>query len=188
MRARDVLLALLIVIGGIIITADRRGALGHWEEDFADAVEFPLPYQGVWAPSGGWTEAERFTNEINATSATTLVVDNPNGRVTVVGGKSDVVRVEVVRFGRRHSRADVPSYGQLPSLSLTRSGEIVSAHVTPLRQFWQRGRLDLQITAPASLDLTVTTASGLVDVQGMKGNVRIEGRTDLLQDFARTRA
>jgi len=175
MRARDVLLALLIVIGGIIITADRRGALGHWEEDLADAVEFPLPYSGAWAPRGGWIEAGRFTNEIDATRATTLVVDNPSGRVTVVGEKSDVVRVEVVRFGRRHSGADALADGQLPSLSLTRSGDIVSARVTSLRQFWRRGRLDLQITAPASLDLTVTAASGPVDVQGMKGNVRIEG-------------
>ncbi len=153
----------------------------------ADAVEFPLPYSGAWAPRGGWTEAERFTNEIDATRATTLVVDNPNGRVTVVGGKSDVVRVEVVRFERRHSRAEALAHGQLPSLSLTRSGDIVTAHVTP-GQFWQRGHLDIRIAAPASLDLTVTAASWLVDVQGMKGNVRIEGRTDLLQDFARTRA
>jgi hypothetical protein len=171
MRGRDLLLALMIVAGGVIITAAHRGVFSHWSHTATNLADLCLPYAGGWPRGEDWRKVEHFIREIDAKRITALIVDNPNGQTIVTNGRQDQFQIEVYRYGRGKSFEDAFPRAQRPELSVDRSGSTVKVAVTGPEGFWRNSRLDMHLTVPASLSLKVKAVSGLVEVQRMRGSV-----------------
>ena len=204
MRARNVLLALLIIIVGLTITAVRRGVFaerGRQVRDLVATIESAVPEMNV----GDWREVERFSRRLPVGTAKSLAIQDLNGQVSVTGRQQDFVEIEAVRYGRGadasrevllHEGRQVPPQRDSPvpmppvdertrvpagdarlaqplRLETSRAGDVLSARIVGLQRWWNHARIDLRITAPADLDLSIKTASGSVQVRDMAKRVDI---------------
>jgi len=198
MRPRNVLLALIIIIVGLSITAVRRGVFaerGRQVHDLIASIESAVPELNL----GDWNEVERFSRRLPVGTATSLAIQDLNGQVSVTGRQQEFVEIEAIRYGRGadadrevllHEGRQVPPRQDLPvpmppvderlraaagdarlalplRLETSRAGDVLSARIVGSQRWWNRARIDLRITAPAGLDLSVKTASGSVQVQSM---------------------
>jgi len=172
MRARNVLLALLIIIVGLTITAARRGVFaerGRQVRDLVATMESAVPEMNV----GEWREVERFSRRLPVGTATSLAIQDVNGQVSVTGQRQDFVEIEAVRYGRGRVAARAAAYARALHLETSQAGSLISARIAGPQHWWNRARIDLRITAPANLDLSIKTASGSVQVQAMAKRVDI---------------
>jgi hypothetical protein len=167
MRGRDLLLATLILLAGIAVTAYRRGAWREWRQTGASLLALCEPYGQAWANGEDWLEVESSSQVVSATGADSLTVDNPNGLVTINGSEQAQVTVQASRYGRGNSQQEAFPRAERASLGVIRRGGTVGVRVSGPEGFWRDGRIDLRITAPMSLGLRVRTASGPVAAASM---------------------
>jgi len=171
MRARDILLALLIIAAGLAITAHHQGVFRDFAQAGRDVADTVAAVCGQF-DGGEWRELERFSRQVPGAGATSLVIEDPNGQVTVIGQAQDDVKVEAVHYGM-----GTTDKAQRSRLETSRAdGEVMIKVIGPQGRVFRRGsRFDLRVTAPADLDLTVTVASGPVHVRDMTKDVQVTG-------------
>lgn len=181
MTARNVLLALLIIVVGTAITASRQGVFAHWRGAIAawlGDIEEIEPLVEAWSfPAGDWQEVHRFSGYKAGTIETfkSLIIENPNGRVTVTGGSQGGVGYEAIQYRRGKTTSGSPVLKPRAGVGvdLWGSGNSLHLRVRGPKKFWRDTRVDLTITAPADLDITVGSASGPVQVKDMTGRVNV---------------
>jgi len=176
-RARNVLLAVAIIIAGLIITAAHRGTFAGWAQagrNLGEVVESLGSLEsltGPWSAHGRWQEVERFSREVPSAGVASVTIENPHGHITLTGGEQDQVTIEAIRYGRESAGEEALAQARKARLRTTRSGDTLAIAVTGPREFWRGARMDLDIAAPAGLGASVKTASGDVRAEGMGGAV-----------------
>lgn len=172
MRARDVILALLIIAIGLAITAHRRGAFNDWTRPVRDISEIVDAATGSMI-GGDWRAVEQFSRKAAADAARSVLIENPNGQVSVVGRAQDFVQVDAVRFGRGVSEDEVARNAKSVRLDLSRVGDQVTVRVVAERHLWNVARLNLSISVPRGSEVEVKSASGDVDVRDIEAGVDV---------------
>lgn len=172
MRARNILLALLIIVAGLTITASRRGVFGGWSRSARGLVE-TVESLAAGLEDGDWREVERFSRELDITGASSLAIENPNGEVAVTAQEQGLARVAVVRYGRGDNAEQAAADARCARLDISRLGDVVTVRVSGPRHFAARARLDLDVVAPAQLAVNIKTASGPVEVRSMTKAVSV---------------
>ena len=197
MRAREVFLALLIVVAGVLLTYEKSGRLDGWFEG----------WDGPWF--GGSDEfVYEETREISVPISSEVQVINAHGRIEVSGaatGKATVVFKERI-FARNKEDADriaaalrmiVTSSGSRLTLSTNRdefdrknfsvSFKIAVPAGTAVRLKNSYGLVRTEGTGPAEIanphgavvvrgiagPLTLTSSYEEIDVDGVRGNAHI---------------
>jgi DUF4097 and DUF4098 domain-containing protein YvlB len=92
-----------------------------------------------------------------------LVVSSENGKIEVVAGSDDEVRVQATLRGVERIDYDVSQDGN----TITLEAKVHSG--------WSIGNrgADIVITAPASTDVDLTSSNGMVSVEGIEGSGRL---------------
>ena len=92
-----------------------------------------------------------------------LVVSSENGKVEVVTGSDNEVRVQATLRGVERIDYDV-----------TQDGNTITV-VADVHSGWNVGNrgADIVITAPASTDVDLTSSNGMVSVEGIEGNGKL---------------
>jgi hypothetical protein len=178
MKARYVLLALLIIAVGSAITASHRGVFARWGRtafswsgDLEDVVAL---ISRSWPVAADLREVERFSRALPAHGASSVSIENPNGRVTLTGQEQDQVQIRAIRYGRGETTKAARHRARKVHLETSRSGETLIINVAGPHDAWRQSRIDLEITTPPNLDVNIGTASGPVEVQGMKRSVDVQ--------------
>ena len=174
MRARNVVLALLIIAVGLTITAHHRGVFSDRSQAVKEVAQTVESFSGYWPGGADLQEVERFTHRLPLEGQTSLVIENPNGEVSVTGQAQDYVQVEVVRYGREGEAGRARDREQA-RFQAYRVSDAVKVRVVGRPCFWSATRFDLRITAPHELDVNIRVASGPVRVQGMDKTVAVTG-------------
>jgi hypothetical protein len=169
MRARNVLLALIILAGGLLVTAYYQGRLPAWSE-LGNVVMFPhsLAMNIEELPLD---QTETYSDVIDETNVQTLTIDNPNGNIIVRSG--DVPRIEytVKRFGRRLGHEAWRNSQKIKLETINNGSEVViRAHSSLPNKNWL-ARLDLTVTVPRALDVNVSAFDGSVSIGGLTREV-----------------
>jgi hypothetical protein len=176
MRARNVLLAVIIIGVGTTITASRHGMFAGWERDLRDlswGIEELVGAVSESWPPGDWQAIGGDSSPFPAKQFSSLIIENPNGMVKVTGQQGANVHIRDVRYGRGETHDEARRNGCRVSVEKQPSGEALIISIRGRRDWWKRRRIDLQITAPPNLDVNVHTTSGLVQVRGMKSAVNV---------------
>ena len=181
MRARNVLLALVIIAVGMTMTASRRGVFSGWKAATADwlgNIEDLEPLASKWRlAEGEWQQADRFPHDLPAAGVKWLTIRNPNGKVTVTGqaqdSKIEMIKVVAVRYGRAKDFDQALYLSRRASLLSHRSDDSLTIEVRGPGDFWKKARMDLEVTALSGLNVAVYTASGSVEVENVRGSVAI---------------
>jgi DUF4097 and DUF4098 domain-containing protein YvlB len=190
MRARNVILALLIIIVGLGITATRQGAFAHWSQTIRDLVETVDSLAAEYDDGGSWREVDRISRRVPIARATSLTIENPNGAVSVVGQQQDFVQVEAVRYGRGADAERAKANAQSLTLDIMPGDDVLAVRATPSQYRHRAARMDLRLTAPADLHVTVHSASGALNVRAMARtvNARTMSGDITIADAAEARA
>jgi len=175
MRARNVLLALLIIAVGMTITASRRGVFIGWSRAARGAAETVAAFADSSPVHGGWREVERFSRRLPAAEAVSLTIENTHGDISVIGQEQADVGIEIVRSGRGDTPAEAARRARLAHLEISRAGGALMVKVTGPRSFANGARLDFRVTAPPRLDVAVNATVGAVTVSGMTQAVETSG-------------
>jgi hypothetical protein len=176
MRARNVLLAIVIIIGGMIITSWHKGSLAQLRSSH-DWEGF-LSELGSFASSrmyeGNWFKIDTVTKQIDPGNAATLVVDNPRGNITLTGGSGNEVIVKAIRFGLADSVDVARSKVNDLSFELTREGDTIRVVTTSRKHASNAVKYDLRISVPKHLALDVKTVYGDITINATTSNVNVE--------------
>jgi len=172
MRARDVILALLIIAVGLAITAHRRGAGRDWTRQVRNISDIVEAAAGSMV-GGDWRAVEQFSRQAPADAAQSVFIENPNGQVSVVGRAQDFVQVDVVRFGKGADEGEAARNAKSVGLDLSRVGDRITVRAVGQRQFWAVARLNLSISVPRGVNVEVKSASGDVDVRDIEGGAEV---------------
>jgi len=177
MRARNVLLAFIIIMVGMTITASHHGVFAGWERtlrDVAKEIEEVVGTVSESWPPGGWQAIGGGATAFPGKQFSSLIIENANGSVTVTGRDQDNVQMNEIRYGRGETQDEARRNGHRVSVETQSSGEALIISVRGRHDWWRGRRVDMQITTPPNLDVNVHTTSGPVQVRGMKGAVRVE--------------
>lgn len=157
MRARNVGLAVMIILVGSAISAYYRGGfdrLRRGVESWSESWDCDL---------GGsprrWEPADRSTQSLAVADAVLLRVANGLGEVVVRPTDDQQVRVIAQRYWR--ARRDAPREPRLRAIP-ERQGQAI---VVEVNAGDQTERLDLEIAVPRRLTVEVGTASGSITVE-----------------------
>jgi DUF4097 and DUF4098 domain-containing protein YvlB len=177
MRARNVLLALIIVVVGMSITASRHGVFAGWERalrDVSGGIEELVGAVSESWPPGEWQAIGGGSSAFPAQKFSSLIIENAKGSITVTGREQDKVQMKEIRYGRGETQDEARRNGHAVFVEKRPSGEALVISIHGGRDWWRRARVDLQITTPPNLDVAVRTTSGPVQVRGMKGAVNVQ--------------
>jgi DUF4097 and DUF4098 domain-containing protein YvlB len=172
MRGRNVILALLIIIVGLAITASKRGTFGRGAHTIRDMVDMVDAAAGSLI-DGNWREVERFSRQEPAEGVKSIVVENRNGDVTIAGDTQDYVQVDAIRFGRGTDEEETTRNAQSAKLEVTRNGDAINVTVSGQQRFWMVARLNLTVSVPRGTRVDVKSASGDVEVRDITGSADV---------------
>ncbi|HUT75129.1 MAG TPA: DUF4097 family beta strand repeat-containing protein [Armatimonadota bacterium] len=174
MRARNVLLALVIIAAGMTITASRRGVFADLSRRISRAADLAARLVASSGPTMRWHELERSSRRLPADGAASLVIENPYGEVSVVGGSQSFVGIEAVRWGAGNEPEEARATAPRAGLVTSRAGDAIIVKVAGEDTVRQRVHLHLSVTAPSGLDLEIKALAGPVSVHDMSGGVKVE--------------
>lgn len=102
-----------------------------------------------------------------------LRVENPNGRIRIVGEDRGEIAVSVCKVARAESQDAARQLARAIRVtsSESRSGRTVGVELP--RRWIRTGQVHLEVRVPSKLDLEVEGANGRVRVEGLAGALRV---------------
>ncbi|NIM07311.1 MAG: DUF4097 family beta strand repeat protein [Armatimonadetes bacterium] len=172
MRARDVLLAIFIILVGISITAARRDVFAKWGQrlqslnsisEWGDLVRAP----GIREARQGWRQIDTLRRDAEADEIKEIVVECTSGDVRIVGGYTSRIDIEARRWGRGNSYLDAAKHARLGNLSVVKEGDRLLISDIGRKRFWKDAGVDFNIFAPSQLVADIKTTAGNVYIEDM---------------------
>jgi hypothetical protein len=155
MKAREIILLVLIIAGGIILTQEKTGKV--WPEW---AVGDFLIFDGR-----AFTFQE--SQVLEAPLPATLRLMNAHGEVTVEGTETDRVTLTLEKIVRRHTESEAKSVAD--GLHAVVNRDSLAVVITTNRADLRERGLDtnFRLTVPAGMALQVDNSYGMVKVRGV---------------------
>jgi len=178
MRARDVLLAFLIILGGMAITAHQRGVFAELRQrsrslDAYIQQEGLSRLLGLTESKNGWWRVDVSNRRVSATGIREIIVESASGDVkvrshTVMGG----IGIEALRWARGDNYSAAAKNARAVNLSVSQVGDRLLISDTGPKNFWKNASLDIYVSAPSRLAVSVKAVAGKVFIEDLYGGAK----------------
>ena len=125
-----------------------------------------------------------FTRELDVGQRSVLDIENRSGSITVSGGDTDQVRIEVVARLWAESDDDADDQLALITRGIKQDGERVTVRAPTLLRpggllgiFGRGPRIDYQLTTPRATRGQITNRSGRIEIEELEGPFALEARS-----------
>ncbi len=157
MKAREIILLVLIIAGGVILTQERTGKVWpDWRAGdflFFDGRAFTFQESKV----------------VEAPLPASLRLDNAHGQVTVEGAETDRITLTLEKIVRRRDEAEARAVAD--GLHATVSRDSLAVVIATNREDFPRQNFEtnFRLTVPAGLVLELENSYGTVRISGVAG-------------------
>lgn len=177
MRARDIFLALLIILAGSSITAARQGKFSDLEQEVRSLADL-FQRNGVleigdgWYSENGWTRVDAPEQTFPAEGISRLVIANRSGDVRIYGEDTDEIRIEGERWGTGDSHEEILKHARAVQLKVSpQGGRLLISGAGP-KNYWNNSCIDLSIHVPTRLAADIEVQGGVVSVNDLFGGTK----------------